>query len=301
MNLALATNFALNAKVDLPINVLSSVAKVGLLVNDEEVALTKTGDATYAIYNVLKAYAQDLGSAEVTLQPYYVTTDGLTIWGTKSKANLLAVLQTYVDSADKATSDLAKATLNYVAEAQKYFDPTLTADQLANAILGNKDMSYRDMIVTSNGNSAIVVDNKKATVSFSGVSMILNNAIALKLHIELPAGADIEDYKLEVVELATQDKINNNKFDKGAATATIQLKNTDEEGNAVAYVGTTFENMDKVYQFRVLDAKGNVVSDTVAYSPLAYATRMANDIEVGYVCKALIALDDAITAYVAAR
>ena len=301
VNLALATNFALNAKVDLPISVLSSVAKVGLLVNDEEVALTKTGDATYAIYNVLKAYAQDLGSAEVTLQPYYVTTDGLTIWGTKSKANLLAVLQTYVDSADKATSDLAKATLNYVAEAQKYFDPTLTADQLANAILGNKDMSYRDMIVTSNGNSAIVVDNKKATVSFSGVSMILNNAIALKLHIELPAGADIEDYKLEVVELATQDKINNNKFDKGAATATIQLKNTDEEGNAVAYVGTTFENMDKVYQFRVLDAKGNVVSDTVAYSPLAYATRMANDIEVGYVCKALIALDDAITAYVAAR
>ena len=300
VNLALGTNFALNAKVEIPVGVLTSVEKVGLLVNDEEATLTQTGDTTYAIYNVLKAYAQDLATEKVTLQPYYVTTDGVTIWGDISTTNILSVLQAYVDNDDKATADLAKATLNYVAEAQKYFDPSLTADQLANAILGDKDMSYRDLVVTGNG-AAVVIDNKKAKAEFSGVSMVLNNAIALKLHIALPEGADIKDYKLEVVELATQDAINNNKFDKGVATATIQLKNVDADGNAVAYVGTTFENMDRVYQFRVLNAKGKVVSDTVAYSPLAYATRMANDIEVGYVCKALIALNDAISAYAAAR
>ncbi len=299
-NIALGSNFALNAKVEIPVSVQAITAKVGLLVNGEEATLTKTGDTTYAIYNILKAYAQDLAAEKVTIQPYYVTTAGETIWGNESTTNILSVLQAYVTSEDKATADLAKATLNYVAEAQKYFDPSLTADQLANAILGDKDMSYRDLVVTGTG-AAVVIDNKKATASFSGVSMVLNNAIAMKLHIALPEGADIKDYKLEVIELATQDKIDNNMFDKGAATATIQLKNVDAEGNAVAYIGTTFENMDRVYQFRVLDAKGKVVSDTVAYSPLAYATRMANDIEVGYVCKALIAMNDAITAYAAAR
>lgn len=307
VNLALGTNFALNAKVEVPLGVLTNIKTddagklaVGLLVNDEDVDLTQTGDTTFAAYNVLKAYAQDLAKDTVTLQPYYVTVDGETILGVPSTANILDVLQAYAGAEDKATKDLATATLNYVAEAQSYFDPSLSADQLANAILGDKDMSYRDMAVSESG-SAIVIKNKRAKASFAGVSMVLNNAVALKLHIALPEGADIKDYKLEVVELATQDAINNNKFDKGTATAKIQLKNIDVEGNAVAYVGTTFENMDKVYQFRVLDAKGKVVSDTVAYSPLAYATRMANDIEVGYVCKALIALDAAIDAYAAAR
>ncbi len=299
-NVAMNSHFALNAKVEIPVGVVSEVDTVGFLVNGEEVDMLQTGVNTFVINNILKAYVQDLASDEVTIQAYYTTLEGRTIMGAEITTNIIEVIQAYVGGADEAASDLAKATLNYISEAQMYFDPNLSADELANAILTEEDTLDPSMVDINRYDSTLYIENPDATVEFGGVSMILNSALSLKLYMNLPEGANIEDYALVAMDpvslMAGLPGVN------GMLPAGVMinpLKYT-EDGAAIAYFGSTFENMDRLYAFVVINADGEIVSDVLAYSPLAYAANMANDLEVGYVCTALIALNDAIDAYTGA-
>lgn len=303
VNVAMNSSFALNAKVEIPVSVLADVDEVGFLVNGEEVEMLQTDINKYVINNILKAYVQDLASDEVTIQAYYTTISGKTIYGTEITTNIIDVIQAYVNGADKAASDLAKATLNYIAEAQLYFDPTLSADDLANAILADEDMLDFEALDFNRYDDTVIVENEDATVEFGGVSMILNSATALKFYFELPEGADIEDYAFVAMDPVTMSSAANpialpTYVPAGAMIAPLKYT---ENGSAIAYFGSTFENMDRLYAFAVVDmANGEVVSDLLVYSPLAYAATMAEDLEVGYVCASLIALNDAIDVYTGA-
>lgn len=292
VNVVMNSHFALNAKVEIPVGVLTEVDTVGFLVNGEEVALTETGLGTYAANNILKAYVQDLATEKVTIQAYYKTTSGKTIKGAEITTNIIDVIRAYSNSTDEAVKALAVAALNYISEAQMYFDPNLTADELANAVLSEEDqLDYRDLDYNKYDDT-VIVENENATVEFAGISMILNSATSLKFYIELPEDADVEDYYLVAMDPVTMQVTS-------AGVMAVNLKYT-EDGKAVAYFGSTFENMDRLYAFAVVDADGELASDILVYSPLAYAANMANDLEVGYVCSALIALNDAIDAYTGA-
>lgn len=299
-NVALGSNFALNVKVNLPEEALETMADFGLLVNGEEFPLIKESDTLYSAHNVLKAYVQDLESDTVTFQPYYITDEGMTIWGNEVTTNIVDVLQAYYNGEDEDVKNIAIATLNYVAEAQRYFDPLLGEDDLANAILAEDERDLGDFDVVAPSETVIIANPNGATVDFTGVSMILNNALALKFHIALPEDADIEEYALAAIDpmtlMAGLDAI----AGIPAGAMVNPLKYTEEDGDAVAYFGTTFENMDRMYAFLVINAEGEVVSDIVLYNPLTYATTMVGDIEVGFVCKSLIALNEAIDVYTGA-
>ena len=299
-NVALGSNFALNVKVNLPEAALETMADFGLLVNGEKFPLIKESDTLYSAHNVLKAYVQDLESDTVTFQPYYITDEGVTIWGNKVTTNIIDVLQAYYNGEDEDVKNIAIATLNYVAEAQRYFDPLLGEDDLANAILAEDERDLSDFNVVAPSETVIITNPDGATVDFTGVSMILNNALALKFHIALPEDADIEEYALAAIDPMTLMAGLDATAGIPAGAMVNPLKYTEEDGDAVAYFGTTFENMDRMYAFLVINAEGEVVSDIVLYNPLTYATTMVGDIEVGFVCKSLIALNEAIDVYTGA-
>lgn len=309
-NVSMSSNFAINAKMTLPEEMLYDIIDFGMLVNEKEFPLVQESDTVFAANNVLKAYVQDLKSESVTLQPYYTYLDDeageVTIWGNEVTANIYEMLEAYRDGEDAAAAALADVLIGkrgYVEAAEAYFDALLSEEGFSNAVVPEEEEEDLSGILVPNPSQPIIIENPESIVDFTGVSLILNNALALKFHLALPEDADIENYSLVAVDPITLSEGLDSFggiLPAGALATPLREYNAFDDGNAVAYFGTTFENMDRLYAFYIADETGMPISDMIFYNPLTYATNMARDAEVGIVCRALLELNNAINIYTGA-
>lgn len=190
---------------------------------------------------------------DITVKTFVVVSDELTIYGEEITITFNGLLQTYVDDVNtpENVKNMAKAALDYTAAYAAFFGegdaPTVPAFDASgvNKIIG---------AVNYTG------DNE---VKISGLSLLVNEKVNIKLvTYDLPAGAKIQ---------VASDKAFTTILNEGkdAMTAT-------EDGTGYKYImdGISIYNWDTMYFFRIVDAEGNVISDTVQYSVFTYCARM---------------------------
>lgn len=199
------------------------------------------------------------------------------------------LMKAYIDAYAEDTSDLgvaitslAVATLNYGAAAQTYFG--YKTDSLVNAILSDEQKTVTHG--TGYETAAMTQLEGMPTAELKGATLLLNDRINIKLLVS----TSVEGARLQI---ANNDGFTNASTIDFAAENETTLK-AIMDGLSPAIWNTSF-------YFRVVDADGNAISHTLRYSVAAYCQNMINkqDAQVAPVADAILALYDAVAAYMA--
>ncbi|MBQ8350810.1 MAG: hypothetical protein IJY20_02040 [Clostridia bacterium] len=248
-------------------------------------SFTFEANATAGIAQNIKADVITTAAKDVCNKFAYTVTgeiDGKTVTLATGVTTMKDALMAYVttDTADKA-SNVAIASLNYAAAAQKYFNTEIAAADLANA-----GLSETQKTVTTAGEYTAadrVAEVENATAKLIGISLLLEEKIALKLVFD----TDVEGAKVQMADNA----------DFTGATE-VAYTATKEGGYYKAITeGIGAANYNSLIYFRVVDADGVVISNTIAYSVAAYCNNMQDNAAVAPVANAILALYDAAAAY----
>ncbi len=248
-------------------------------------SFTFEANATAGIAQNVKADVVTVAAKDVCNKFAYTVTgeiDGKTVTLATGVTTMKDALMAYVtdDAADKE-SNMAIASLNYAAAAQKYFNP-----EVADADLANAGLSEAQKVVDPAGEYAAaerVATVEGAQAQLIGISLLLEEKIALKLVFD--TDTDVEGAKVQMADNAEFDD-----YEEIDYTAT-------KDGNAYKAIknGIGPANYNSLIYIRVVDAEGTVISDTIAYSVAAYCQNMKDT--VGAVADAILALYDAAAAY----
>ena len=258
--------------VDYYITPDTAATEYGVVYNEEKIAANENGIA--AIKGIA---AKELGD-EIVVTPYQMFGETC-IYGEEITVTVAELLYAYVEGDDAAAAAVAIAMLNYGAAAQTYFD-------YKTFNLVNTDLTDDQKTVTPTGtyvtSSSTALDG--ATVELQSVTLLLEDNIALKLVVD----SKQEGLKMQI---ATDAEFTNSTVEEMELTA-------DETGyKLIGEIETMGWNT--LLYFRVVDAEGNAVSRTIAYSVTAYCGNMAENTEVNGVTQAILALYDAVAAYTA--
>lgn len=205
---------------------------------------------------------------EFTVQPFYNVDASTRILGEEKTYTFNGLMTLYEGSDYEA---LAKAALNYTAAFEAFFGegdiptvPSFTGTY--NDIMGAVDYKGND------------------EVTIVGASLIVGEKIGIKLVVrDLPAGATLE---------IAGDKAFTRVLHAEQLTMTATSDNT---GHKYIMDGISITSFDTIYYFRVVDAEGNVISDTIGYSVSTYCTRMASstDLKLRTLVNAMMGLYEA--------
>ncbi len=184
-----------------------------------------------------------------TVQPYYTVDADKRILGQEKTYTFNELMFLYVGSDYES---LAKAALHYTAAFE--------------ALFGNGNIPIVPAFTgTYNDKMGVVDYTGDGEVTIVGASLTVNEKIGIKLVVrDLPEGA-----KLQI----GSDKHFKNILNAAAGTMTATSDNT---GHKYIMDGISIANFDTIYYFRVVNAEGKSISDTVQYSVSTYCTRMAN-------------------------
>ncbi|MBQ8351347.1 MAG: hypothetical protein IJY20_04810 [Clostridia bacterium] len=258
--------------VDFYITPEENATEYGVEYDGELIAADENGYVS--VYGVA---AKELGD-EVVVTPYQVI-NGTTIYGEEIAVTVAELLYEYVDGEDELASKLAIAMLNYGAAAQTYFN------YFANDLV-NEDLTDEQKTVAYTGTYApgTATDLDGATVDLQSVTLLLEDYISLKLVVD----SKEEGLKMEA------------SFDAEFTESELgeMEKTADETGYKITAEIPVLSWNDTIY-FRVVDADGNAVSRTIAYSVTAYCANMAENETVNGVTNAILALYEAAVAYMA--
>ena len=176
------------------------------------------------------------------------------------------------------TRALAQATLQYGEAAAKYFAGA--------ALTEHEKLAIADAPTTT-GVASLIANAGTNKFEFAGATLLLNDEIDLKLHVDaLAAAADYAKYTVKVEsELVSSDdcKLVLRADDNGA---NMKFKVAVEGIPAAAYGA----------DLKITVMEGNVaVSDTLVYSVDAYVSRMweQSDDLAKHMMKAIVAMGDA--------
>lgn len=250
-----------------------------LTVNGEEVALEGTlgsitgiaaknliDEMTWSFDAVIAGKKVNLGSG---------TTSGVDY--------LYSLLESEYAEDYKAT---VVAVLNYAAAAQTYFG--YETDNLANAGLSAEDKTLADNTATSVLDKATL---EGSTATITGFTLLLQDKVVIKTFID---AANATGLKLEVLAYL-EDTVYNEEtgeYEDIAGWSVIAESELTACAGGDGYkayfeVENTWD-YSTAYQFRVVNADGEAVSDTVTYSVESYIARKA-DSEAAELLKALLA------------
>ena len=208
---------------------------------------------------------------EFTVQPFYVLDESTKIYGEEKTYTFNSLMALYEGT---PYAKLAKAALNYTAAFE--------------ALFGEGDIpTVPSFTGTYNSTMGAVDYTGEGEVIISAASLIVNEKIGIKLVVrELPEGA-----KLQIAS----DKAFTTILNADADTMTATSDNT---GHKYIMDGISIANFDTMYYFRVVDADGAVISDTVQYSVSTYCARMANstNLKLSSLVHAMMGLYEAGTA-----
>ena len=180
-----------------------------------------------------------------------------------------------------AVKQIAIASLNYGAAAQVYFD--YQADKLVNAELTEEQKKVtHGTDYTEDGFVATVAN---PTAKMISMTLLLNDTINLKTVVL----SEVEGARIEIATSASF-----------AESVTLDLVTTEGGGSLKAIMdGISPAYWNTSFYFRVVDANGNVISNTFRYSVAAYCQNMQENAKVAPVADAILALYDAVAAYTA--
>jgi len=145
------------------------------------------GGKTYYVFTCEVA-AKDMAGT-ITAKIVRGDGNGGTVEGTEYTYSVQKYAEALIDS-NSATSEqkaLAKAMLNYGAYAQKYFDPNVAAEDLANV---NHPYSAGEFTVATNalGSYVPTVTDNSATLDYVGSTLILEADIKVRHYFKLKDG-----------------------------------------------------------------------------------------------------------------
>ncbi len=274
LSVSVGEEFGLNLQVNAP----ADASEVGISVRDNLLPLTAEG-GVYK-YSYPAVVAKKMVDTQ-TFTPYYKSADGQIIYGEEITVSVADVLNAYVTSEEtsEAVKNFAIAALNYGARAQTYFSykPTnlanknLTTDQKQLAAIGDS------------GKALVNTAKDGATAEIIGAALILDKQIEVKYFIN----TNVSGLSLQVAD---------NADFTDADTVALEQRN---DGNYKAFVEVALADLGDDMYVRVVDGDGNVVSNTVQYSVVAYATRMESNLYMADLVKAIYALANAAAALTA--
>ncbi len=195
------------------------------------------------------------------------------------------------DQEDSALRRLAIATLNYGAEAQKYFKGMTSG--LANAALTPEEKTVT-LTEAYTDKTVIATENADATIDFASASLLLNNTVDVKYVIV--TNKNIANYRLQVSsnpEFTDAEEISFANCKKGRQEVPYTFKAIVENITPAAW--------DDVMYVRIIDKSNGdaVVSDTLCYSAAIYYARMNETADGADMLKAMMAVNEAASAYAA--
>jgi hypothetical protein len=167
--------------------------------------------------------------------------------------------------------------LNYGAAAQTYFN--YYASKLANA---NLTAEQQTVAYTGTYTPGTAIDLEGATVDLQSVTLLLESYINLKFVVD----SKEEGLQMEVALDADFTE-----------SMTLDMEQTKDKTGYKLIGETDVLSWNNTCYFRVVDAEGNPVSRTIAYSVTAYCAKMVENGEVNIVTNAILALYEASVAY----
>lgn len=248
--------------IDLP--KLSVIPSIGDTLGLQFAATCGNAEADYGVLvdgeeiSSLSLAPQD-ADREMTVKAYLVVNEDLTLYTKEQTVSFNSIMQKYVDdeSTDEATKAMAKAALYYTAAYAAYFGEGAAPEIL----------DYAGSYSTTVGVTDYTGEDE---VYFSALSLLVNEKINIKIVThDLPAGA-----KLQIASDKDFASILNAGNDSLTAT---------EDGTGYKYVmdGISMMNWNTLYYFRVVNADGDVISDTIQYSVSTYCARKVDTADDG--------------------
>ena len=282
--ISLGENFTINGSLKLGESA-DKISEAGIFFDGVAKKAEPQSDGTWRV--VGPAYNAKNIVDEVTIRPYYVRKTGETVWGKKTTTSVAKLLLAYTKTDDKEAtkySALAAATLEYAANAQKYFG-------YSTGNLANKDLVSDTAIkgIYDKDQLFVVVENpKNATVLPNEVSLLLRDTVGIHMTFKSKDGfpLDMSGYKLQI-------------SDNAAFTTTAGIRLVKKGDFYVAEMeGISARNWNESFYFRVLDASGKVVSPTFTYGVSAYYARMSENDAVKDLVSAMMLVYEASRANV---
>jgi plastocyanin len=213
---------------------------------------------------------------EIVVVPYQVIGE-TTVYGEEIVTTVADLLYEYVDCEIEPASNVAIAMLNYGAAAQTYFN--YYASKLANA---NLTAEQQTVAYTGTYTPGTAIDLEGATVDLQSVTLLLESYINLKFVVD----SKEEGLQMEVGLDADFTE-----------SMTLDMEQTKDKTGYKLIGETDVLSWNNTCYFRVVDAEGNPVSRTIAYSVTAYCAKMVDNEEVNIVTNAILALYEASVAY----
>ncbi len=208
------------------------------------------------------------------VQAFYKLDENTTILSEEKVISINSLLKHYENNA--TYGDAAKAALNYTAAYSGYFDRGTIP-------------SISDFEGSYNTTMGLVDYTGENEVTIHHASLIVEDKIGIKLVVSgLPTGATLQ---------IASDRDFINILNAGNNTFT---KTTDNKAHKYIMEGISVANFDTMYYFRVVDASGTPISDTIQYSVSTYCARMgsADKLVANYklyvLCHAMMSLYEAI-------
>ncbi len=172
-----------------------------------------------------------------------------------------------------ANADAAQSVLNYTAAYDAYF--------------GGGDINEVPARFTGeyNTNAIAATYTGANKVAINGLSLIVTDTVGIKLVADkLPAGA-----KVQVASDVAFENILNAGNDTASATK-------DGKGSKYTMKGIALSEWNTMYYFRIVDASGNAISDTVQYSVSTYCARMKHteDVKLSALINSMMVMYEAL-------
>lgn len=269
------------ASVNMYTNLSLDVEATTMMVDPDTIQCTMTDDGSVVAKDVAKTIAYRVTG----------TLDGATVTLAAGTTCISDLLYVYVGSDSEQTSAMAVSILNYTAAAQKYFTPTLTDDQLANAGLTEAQKTVTVTGTEKDYNTAFAnTSGSVPPVTMVGMSLILEDSPRFKLLFTGPAPEEGCDYVLGMVQI-------DNLSGQFSGSPAIYSATATDDGKAYKAItdGIPVTKYNKIYVFAVggRESTGDdivEVSYTLYYSVTNYCWAMKDDAQVGAVAKAMLAM-----------
>ncbi len=201
----------------------------------------------------------------------------------KGTTTMADCLMSYVTSnAQDVTSNTAIAALNYGTAAQMHF--AYHTERLANAGLTE---AQRTVTPAGDYGTAQITDLPGAKAKILGASLLSEDTIAMKLYFLIPAETAALGWRIE--------QASDPSFSDAITLAAAYTAHANVYSSKTAGIAPI--NWNKTYYYRITDAAGNALSETLAYSVAAYCQSKTADEGVSPVANAILAFYDAATAY----
>lgn len=261
--------------VDYYLTPASNATACGIEYNEEQMA---AGEGNCVSLSGIAAKA--LGD-DITVRPYQVI-DGKTYYDAELTITVAKLLEAYTKAETASTVNLAVAMLNYGAAAQTYFG--YKTDKLVNACL---DDTQKVVTPADEGYAqATATALEGATAKLTGISLLLNDMIDMKVIVEKTGDGFGETAKLQIASDAN--------FATNVKTVDLVLRDDGETYKAIIESIPAGKWNDLIY-IRVMEGD-TAISRTIAYAVTSYCGNMQTNTAVKPVADAILAIYDAAAA-----